>query len=133
MRAKTKITNHAKHVAKLAYQGLRQAVTKGAAYVMTVARNRIKRGDKPGPPGGPVRTKRGAFKKAIVFALETAEGDSTQRAVIGPSALFVGPVGKAHEFGGEFRGDQFPARPNMGPALQTALPRLPEPLKKLFG
>ena len=39
-------------------------------------------------------------------------------AVIGPRASVVGDVGKGHEFGGEFRGEDYPERPFMGPALE---------------
>jgi hypothetical protein len=37
--------------------------------------------------------------------------------VIGPRESVVGDVGRAHEFGGEFRGEDYPERPFMTPAL----------------
>ena len=46
-----------------------------------------------------------------------------QGGVIGPTASVAGQVGGAHEFGGQFRGDQYPERPFMFPALERALPR----------
>ena len=47
------------------------------------------------------------------------------RLIARPSHEIAGPVGMAHEFGGEFRGDEYPPRPFMGPALEKVKPGLP--------
>lgn len=67
------------------------------------------------PPGQPVRTQRGQVRRAIVFDAD-ASG-----AIIGPRASVVGQVMKAHEFGGLYKGAEYPARPVMGPALDENL------------
>lgn len=133
MRATVKTTNNAQAVRKAAYAGVRKSIFAGAGLVRKIARNSIRRSDKASPPGKPPRTRRGAMKNAIAFAVETAEGEPAQRAIIGPAAMFVGPSGRAHEDGGEFRGETYPDRPFMRPALEAALPRLPESLRRLFG
>ncbi len=72
----------------------------------------------PSSPGTPPHTHRGTFlKRAIQFDFDK---DS---AIIGPVASLVGEAGAAHEFGGSFKGQDFPARPFMAPALERAIPR----------
>jgi phage gpG-like protein len=69
-------------------------------------------------PGEPPHTHRGTYiKRAIRY---DADGEG---AVIGPAASAVDQVGALHEFGGEYKGQSYPARPFMGPALERALPR----------
>jgi len=77
----------------------------------------------PSAPGSPPRTRRGLLRRAILCAL--LEEDGFPAAVIGPSFDLAGLSGKAHEFGGRFRGMDFPARPFMGPALDVIANRLP--------
>lgn len=57
------------------------------------------------------------MRRALRFAV------SKEGAIIGPRASVVGEAGQAHEFGGEFRGGEFPARPFMAPALENNLDR----------
>jgi len=66
---------------------------------------------KPSPKGRPVATRRGLVRRAIVYAADK------YGAVIGPTANLVGTSMSAHEFGGEYKGGNYPARPTMGPAL----------------
>ena len=42
--------------------------------------------------------------------------------MIGPRASIVGEAGRAHEFGDEFRGDDYPERAFMWPALEREAP-----------
>lgn len=73
----------------------------------------------PSSPGSPPHTHKGAFlRRAVRFA-----ADKTS-AVIGPMASIVDDAGAAHEFGGGFRGQDYPERPFMGPALEKSIPRL---------
>ncbi len=92
----------------------------GAAVRMT-ARWSIRRSQRPAAPGSPPRTRRGQLKKAIVYAVEKTR----QRVVVGPTHNIVGPSAMAHEFGGRFRGQRYPKRPLMGPALMKNIDRLP--------
>lgn len=69
-------------------------------------------------PGAPPHTHRGAYlRRAIRYE---ADGDS---AIVGPTFAAVGLAGSAHEFGGDYKGSEYPARPFMGPALLRAIPR----------
>jgi len=69
------------------------------------------------PAGSPVRTQRGAYRKAIVY---DANEDG---AIIGPRASVIGTSGQAHEHGGSYRGGKYPQRPVMGPALELGAER----------
>jgi hypothetical protein len=66
----------------------------------------------PSPAGTPPFTDRGLLPRSIGYAVE---GDS---AVIGTQYSMIGLGGKPHEDGGEFKGDDFPERAFMWPALQ---------------
>lgn len=69
----------------------------------------------PSPPGRPPHTHKGAFlRRAIRFDNDK----KAQEAVVGPMASVVGTVGEAHEKGTAYRGQQYPARPFMLPALE---------------
>lgn len=73
----------------------------------------------PSKPGTPPHTgPRRILKKAILFDADE-EG-----AIIGPAYSLVGESMEAHEFGGEYRGQEYPERPFMGPALDDKLDRL---------
>jgi hypothetical protein len=88
--------------------------------------------DAPGPstPGTPPHThtggvsksgksRRGHLPRSIAFAQDKAAG----LAVVGPRASVVGEAGAAHEFGGEFIGDDYPERPFAQPALEQNVDR----------
>lgn len=64
-------------------------------------------------PGTPPHTRRRQLKRAIRFDSNKERGE----AVIGPQASMVGESGSAHEFGGAYKGQVFPERAFMGPAL----------------
>ena len=83
----------------------------------------------PSPPGTPPhthtsgvtksgKTRRGVLPQSIAYAVD---GDS---AIIGPRFSVVGDAAAAMEFGGEFRGDEYPERPFAAPALEQNLDRL---------
>lgn len=69
------------------------------------------------PPGSPPYTNRGQLKRAIIYA---ADKDT---AIIGPRYSAVAASSQAHEFGGTYKGQQYPERPFMGPALEKNLDR----------
>ena len=97
-----------------------RSLADAGAFVMRLARATIIKSKKASPPGQPPRTRRGAMRRAIRYEVE----NSRQVAVIGPSAEVVGISGIAHEFGGSFRGDMYPDRPFMGPALERGQDKL---------
>lgn len=104
-------------VQRASFRGLSHA---GAAVRLT-ARRSIRRSKRAALPGRPPHTRRGQLKKAIVYAVEKRK----QRVVVGPTHELVGPSAVAHEFGGKFRGQKYPKRPLMGPALEQNKDRLP--------
>jgi phage gpG-like protein len=95
----------------------RRYLYRAGAYVRAVARNSLSRGSEPSSPGQPPRSA-GRLRKSILYAVQP------DRVIIGPTADIIGEVGAAHEFGGQFRGAKYPARPYMGPALEETKPKL---------
>jgi hypothetical protein len=61
----------------------------------------------------------GQFPKAIAFYVDKEKGE----AVIGPRGSIAGTSASAHEFGGEYKGEEYPARPFAGPALKANVDR----------
>ena len=90
------------------------------AYVRTVARRKVRPGERPSPAGTPPHSRTGALKRGILFGVERRQAS----VVIGPSERFVGTSMAAHEFGGAYKRERYPKRPLMGPALKESTPRL---------
>ncbi len=87
-------------------------------FVRGSGRRRRSRGGKiPSPPGTPPYTHGGRLPAAIGYAVE---GDT---AVIGTQYSKIGTGGEPHEDGGEYKGDDYPERRFMGPALDEMSPR----------
>jgi hypothetical protein len=110
-------------------RAMKRAEVRGITHAAAALRLRAARSIKvsprsrPSAPGSPPRTRRGLLPKSILYAL--LEEGGTPVAVVGPSFNLVGLSGKAHEFGGAFRGADYPARPYMKPALSVIANRLP--------
>lgn len=109
-------------VAKAARKATYRNVFHAAASIRKTAVESIEPGDGPSAPGTPPHThtqkvtkkgkvRKGQLPRAIVFKAEKEE------AVIGPRFSVVGEAGSAHEFGGEYKGEDFPERSFMGPSL----------------
>lgn len=111
----TKFVDHTRQVLAAAERAARRTFARAAYRIMRDAKASIERSADPSSPGDPPHTRRGQLRRAIRYDA-TKDG-----AVIGPLASMVGDAGAAHEFGGEFRREQFPARPFMGPALEREL------------
>lgn len=92
----------------------------GAA-IRLAARRSIRKNPKRSPPGTPPHTRQGRLRNAIKYALAADK----QSVVIGPDYAVAGDSGRAHEFGGRFRGDHYERRAFMGPALMKVKDRLP--------
>lgn len=90
------------------------------AYVRTVARRKVKTGERPSVAGTPPRSRTGALKRGVLFGVEK----NSQTVVVGPSEKFVGTSMAAHEFGGAYKRERYPRRPLMGPSLKESAPRL---------
>ena len=114
---------------RLAFGRIRKAVrqhnirslARAGATVRLIAKRSIRQRKKASTPGLPPNTRKGALRRAILFAVER----SRQRVIIGPDRRFVGRSGAAHEFGGRYRRERYPRRPFMGPALLKVRNRLP--------
>ena len=111
----------AKGVQRKAHDGSIRALSHAAGAIRLTARRSIKRSPTYSDPGTPPHTRRGLLREAVLYAVEK----DAARAVIGPTYERVGTSGSAHEFGGRYRGDNYPARPFTGPALEAIRPRLP--------
>jgi len=120
MKAKTQWNARAVKVA--AKLGEIHGLTQAGGAIRKTAQRRIKINPKPSPPGSSPNSRQGAFRNAVQYAVDKYRVSC----LIGPSADIVADVGQAMEFGGPFRGQNYPARPTMKPALDIVMPRLPE-------
>ena len=103
-----------KAVAKGAFKSFAHA----AASIRKDARASIKTRKKPGPPGGPIRTRRGGLARRSVLFRADKSG-----AVIGFAASKIDQAMEVHEHGKKRGGVLFPKRPTMAPALERNLAR----------
>jgi hypothetical protein len=100
-----------------------RSLSHAAAALRLHAAQSIRSGARPSAPGSPPHTRKGLLRKSILHAL--VEENGTPVALVGPSFNLVGLSGKAHELGGAYRGQDYPARPYMKPALSVIANRLP--------
>lgn len=111
-----------------------------AATIRNDAIGSIVQAEGPSRPGTPPHThtggltkkgkiRRGQLQRAITFDYSKSE----RTAVIGPRATVVGTSGAAHEFGGVFKGQDYPVRAFMGPALERNLDRFAEDWRGSIG
>ena len=103
-----------------------------AAILMKDARSSIRQTQSPDPsaPGKPPKTRNRRFlQRSIRF-----ETDATRKvAIIGPTASMVEQIGAVQEFGGRYKGQDYPARPFMAPALERNLHRFAGGFAGLLG
>jgi len=90
------------------------------AYVRRVAQSKVKTSPKASQPGTPPHSRKGLLRRAILFGVDKDRG----HVLVGPGFRFVGTSASAHEFGGGYKGDRYPKRPLMGPALRESVPHL---------
>ena len=120
--AKAKTKFDTKKVAGAARKGNITSLGHAGAAIRLVARRSIKSSDKPSAPGSPPHTRK---RKRLKNAIKYAVAKDRQSVVIGPDVEVAGTSGKAHEFGGHYKREQYDKRPFMGPALEAIKPRLP--------
>ena len=117
----TRMTATPKRVENAKNKGAFNSFSHAAASIRRDARQSIVRSDTPGPPGGPIRSKRGRggglAKRAILF---NADKDG---AVIGPVASKMDQAMEAHEHKKVRGGVRFPKRPTMHLAQKRNLAR----------
>src|SRR6185295_18918208 len=92
-------------VAKAADKAAFRNFNHAAAAIRKDVQSTLERAEGPSAPGTPPHTHKGNFlRRAIRFAADAAG------AVIGPAFSMVGTAGEAHEFGGDYKGHDFPER-----------------------
>lgn len=126
--AVVKLVNRLNKVAKAAKSVAFKNFKHAAARIRADAIASIVPSPDPSMPGTPPHTRaktsrktgkalKGVLQKAITFEA------SDTGAVIGPRQSVAGTSGKAHEFGGDYKGEQYPVRAFMRPALIKNLDR----------
>ncbi|MEN0109301.1 MAG: hypothetical protein AAF805_01135 [Planctomycetota bacterium] len=91
-----------------------------AAAIGKSAKRSIRNSPTASPAGRPPRTRRGRLR----FAIRYAGDKQRKRVVVGPRASVVGRSAEAMEYGGNYKGDHYPPRPYMRPALERNRHRL---------
>jgi len=114
---KVKTEDRTKRVKVAADKAAFRSFSHAAASIRKDAVASIEVSPDPSSPGDPPHTRRRLLPRAVRFAVDK------QGAVIGPTASIAGQVGGTHEFGGQYKGEQYPERRFMFPALERALPR----------
>ena len=104
-----------KEIKQTVSEGMYKNIGHAAASLSKDAKKSIRTSaKKSSPEGSPPYTRRGLFRRAIRYELDKQK----KSAVVGFIASAVDQAARAHEFGGRYKGQDFPARPTMGPALE---------------
>jgi len=117
---KARLSFDARGLASAALRGSLAALRRAGAYVRRAARHKVRTSEHPSPPGSPPHSRAGLLKRSILFGLDKP----AQSVVIGPAESLIGRSMAAHEFGGRYRRERYPARPLMGPTLQSTATKL---------
>lgn len=115
---KAKVEDDTKKIIDAAEKAAYRNFGHAAASISKDTKASLVKADGPSEEGQPPHTHKGAYlRRAVRYAYDQ------ESAIIGPIASIVGGVGEAHEFGGEYKGTDFPERPFQGPALERGAPR----------
>lgn len=110
------IKNEVERVRRAARDAARNSFNRTAFLIRKSAVESIERAKGPSAPGSPPHTHRGNWLRRAIRYSADKEG-----AVIGPMHSIVSTSGSAHEFGGEYRGQDYPKRSFMEPAMEDNL------------
>ena len=121
IKARVKTRFNGRRVMAAAKRANITSLNHAAAAIRVQARHSIRKSQKASPVGTPPHTRKGRLRNAIRYAVDK----SRLSAVIGPDAEIIGTSGKAHEFGGRYKKQQYDKRAFMGPALEKVKNRLP--------
>lgn len=117
---KLDVTIDVRRVMNAVEKGSFRTFRHAAARISKDAKASIETSDEPSDVGMPPHTRgRGGHNLRGAIRFDATPSD----AVIGPMASYVAESGAAHEFGGTFRGQVFPERPFMEPALRANVDR----------
>ena len=108
---KMTISRAAGRVRKTAQKSIEPAPKVGKVKRTKKGQKKPRRRTIPSRPGTPVHTRSGQARRAIQYAAET------DNAFIGPVYSKMGTSMEAHEHGGQYKGENYPERSVMGPAL----------------
>lgn len=97
----------------------KKALRRVGAYVRKAAVNAVHKSKKSSSPGTPPNTRKGLLRRAVLFGVE----NDARSVVVGPAKSLIGISMTAHEFGGKYRGRNYPKRALMGPTLQRTAPQ----------
>ena len=121
-KSKVKIRDRTKQVEDKAEKGTYRSLGHAGGSIRLWAIYSIKEAEGASPPGQPPHTHTKRLHRAIKYAVQKQR----KSVVIGPDVESFGTAGKAHEHGGSYRGEHYPKRPFMLPALEAARERLPK-------
>lgn len=133
-------TSNFKKVEQAAGQASFRSLGHAAAAIRKTEIASIKPGEGPSAAGTPPHThtqkltkkgkvRKGQLPRSFAFHVDKAKGE----AIVGPRASVVGTSASAHEFGGEYKGESFDARPFAAPALAENLDRFAEGFRGSLG
>lgn len=108
------------------------SIAKAAYVIMAFAKASIKTSPTRSPVGRPPHT-RGKGGKNLRHAIRYFVDKARQIAIVGPANSVVGQSGRAHEFGGSYKGEHFDPRPYMEPAMQKNAHRFGESFSGSLG
>lgn len=113
------VQDNTRRVRRAAQKGAIRSIRYAAGYVRKVIANLIRSSKRASTPGSPPHTQTRQLPRSIKYAVFSA-----YHAIVGASYSDVGPTGKKHEFGGPFKGANYPPRPFARPGLEKARPRV---------
>lgn len=123
-KAKMNDTAIKKAMERVSYDGIRHAL----GSIRKAAMASIVTSDKPSKPGGPIHTRKGRSRRAILYHGDKWSG------VVGFAYNKIGPSMAAHEHGrGRGKTKRYPKRPTMLPAMMSSMDRFPRYMRGVLG
>lgn len=119
--ARARVAANPRMIRRRAKTGSIASLRHAGGAIRLTARRSIRRSPRPAAPGRAPHTRKGKLKHALAYAVRKQD----QKVIIGPRHSSIGRSAAAHEHGGRVRGQHFPKRPFMGPALLKLAPKLP--------
>ena len=113
-----KVVNHTKRVIAAVDRAQPEVLADMASIVVENVQDLFIRSPDPSRPGSSPHTREGALPASVDQAVGTDD------VIIGPVASEVGQVGAAHEFGIQYKGQDYDKREFMGPGLDLSTDRI---------